>query len=205
MDIVEGDVSPFEVDLTRPHVLVDNPLLARKAVNPGRGGHSTEGLKPVLDVPPAAPAPEKTWVLPSADTKVFEKPLVNQGVPGGTGTAEATSAGTGLGGGDGSGEVDWIYLTEKPRLLNLDEILRDIRKYYPEEERRAGREGEVILDIHLDEAGRVVKMDVTGSAGAAFDIAARRVMARARFSPARAGSKVVPVKMRQPVAFLLEG
>ena len=49
----------------------------------------------------------------------------------------------------GEGEVDWVYLTELPKLLNREEMARNIRRFYPEEERRAGHEGQVVARLHL--------------------------------------------------------
>jgi TonB family protein len=90
-----------------------------------------------------------------------------------------------------------------PRLLNREEMLRNIHRFYPEEERRAGREGQVVARLRLTREGAVSGVDIESSAGASFDEAARKVLSLARFSPARAGDRAVAIKIRQSVDFRL--
>jgi HK97 family phage prohead protease len=73
-----------------------------------------------------------------------------------------------------------------------------------EAERRAGREGSVTVHVHLNRDGRVAGVEVARSAGALFDEAAQKVVASARFSPARRGDRAVAVKFPQTVDFQLE-
>ena len=81
-------------------------------------------------------------------------------------------------------------------------------KYYNEQQvnydTAAGREGTVILDLHIDTDGHVTAIDVIQSAGPAFDEAARRAAKLLKFTPAFLGSQRVPVKMRQAIQFKLE-
>ena len=130
----------------------------------------------------------REWTLPAPGTKGAETPL--EGNPlskststaEGTGTVEGESRGLGGLGTGGEGEVDWVYLTELPKLLNREEMARNIRRFYPEEERRAGHEGQVVARLHLNREGRVSSLDVERSAGTAFDAAAQKVLALAQFS-----------------------
>ena len=159
----------------------------RKLPSPSR-----RAPKPVA----APPEPPKDWVLPGPSTQVLEQPA----------TADDVSAGGlgGLGDGSGFGEVDWVYLTEIPRILNRDELLRNIQRFYPENERRAEREGDVGLVIHIDASGKVRSAEVDMTAGGDFAGAAQKVIALARFSPAKAGKQAVAVKIRQTISFRLE-
>lgn len=189
----------IEIDLTRPFRLTNNPLLARRAVNSGTGAPVVTSPVPLPPETASAekPAPLQEWILPGPDTRELVKPA----------SAEDPSSPTGLGGwgdGTGSGEVDWVYLTGLPKMLNRDELLRSLRRYYPEQERLAGREGQVWLDVHIDKSGNVSAVEVVTSAGQLFDDAAKKVIRAARFSPARVGENSVAVKIRQPISFQLE-
>lgn len=202
----------MEVDLTRPHRLTSDPRKAFKSTNPGTGA-------PRVDKPTPEPfkagggiaAKGSDWTLPTPLTKILETPT-DLGNPLSTSTAPATGTGTvegesrGLGGlgTGGEGEVDWVYLTERPRLLNKDEVQKYMLHYYPYVERQAQREGRVVVNVHINKTGGVSGVDVTTSAGVLFDEAAKKVLSLARFSPARAGERPVAVKMPQTLDFKLE-
>jgi TonB family protein len=204
-------LSALEIDLSRPFRITDDPSKARQALNPGAGA-------PVVNAPTMAPGkgvvggaedaapdakgPAKDWVLPTEKTTQLEPPSTGEAA----GRPDGEGEGAGLGGlgGEGDGEVDWVYLTELPKLLNRDRLLKDLRRFYPEPERQAGREGLVVLDVHVNAAGQVVRVSVVTTGGALFDEAARKVLSRARFAPAKVGPRPVPVKVRQSLDFRLE-
>lgn len=201
----------IEIDLTRPFRLTTDPRLARLSSNPGTGAPRVDKPTPGPTVPGGGVAAKGAdWTVPGPRTAALEVPSTD-GNPHSTSTAPATGTGlvegpsSGLGGlgTGGEGEVDWVYLTELPRLLNREEMLANIQRFYPDEERRAGREGDVLARIALNREGRVSGLDIERSGGPSFDDAARRVLALARFSPAKAGDRVVAVKIRQTVAFRL--
>jgi TonB family protein len=198
--------SSLEIDLTRPFRIVTDPSLARRAKISGTGAPVVErpsSLPPALA--PVPRRPPKEWVLPGPQTRQLEKPAEQAPVGTPYGTPDGTGEGLGgRGDGTGWGEVDLVYLTSLPRILNREELARNLRRFYPEAERRAGREGDVQLDVHIDPAGRVSGVDVVGSAGTAFDDAAKKVIQSARFSPAMVKEKAVAVKIRQTIAFRLE-
>ena len=91
-----------------------------------------------------------------------------------------------------------------PLLADAREVRRILRRHYPEEERRAGREGTVVADLHIDALGRVSAFELVRSAGPAFDSAASRIIPLLRFSPASARSGPVAVKVRQKIEFRLD-
>jgi len=206
-DDLSAQTNSLEIDLTRPFRLTADPLKAHKAKNLSSGGRIVENPAPAPWAETAKTVePQKEWTLPGPKTKILEKlPAEDAPVPSPDGEKDGTGQGWGGRGGPGAGgEVDWIYLTTLPRLLNKEELLRNMRRFYPEQERRAGREGQVVLTVHLDVSGNVTNAEVEKSAGVAFDDAAKKVIASARFSPAMVQTKAVPVKIIQAVTFQLE-
>ena len=72
---------------------------------------------------------------------------------------------------------------------------------FPEEARRAGVEGTVILQVDIDEAGLVKQVAVVQSLGYGCDESAVEAVKGARFVPAAAGEDPVPVRVRIPFRF----
>ena len=204
---------PFEVEITSPF-LGDGPakLGAPKAFVPGPV--PVVPVAPDVPVPPKpaekAPEPPKDWTLPGPNTKIETAPAPPAPTPGGavggTGTASKTG---GFGDGADDGVPNGIGhggtpLKEMPRLLNRDEIMAALKRLYPESERQAGREGAVVIVIHVGTDGIVSSSDITRAASPAFDAAAQKVGALMRFSPAIGLSgRPVPVRMPQEVRFKL--
>ncbi len=204
---------PFEIEITDPY-LGDGPakLGAPKAFVPGIPEKINR--TPDVPVPPKpvekAPEPPKDWTLPGPNTKSVETPEPPAATPGGAVGGTGTAAKTG---GSGEGSDDGVPggtghggtpLRELPRLLNRDEVLASLRRFYPESERQAGREGAVVIVIHLGPDGLVTSADVARSASPAFDAAAQKVGALMRFSPAIGlNGKPVRVRMPQEVRFRL--
>jgi len=152
----------LEVDLTMTSGI--NGTGPAKLGAPKKLVPNAKGLpKPAEDsIPPKTapvPAPPKDWVTPGPNTKVVEKlpePAPTPGgAPNGTGTA-AKTGGSGEGfdegcpgcTGNGRGAVSKL-----PVLLNKDELLAIMRRFYPERERRSGREGRVIVFLHISAGG----------------------------------------------------
>lgn len=219
---------PLEIEITSPF-LGDGPakLGAPKALVPGKAApvNATADKALVPATPPKpepkAPEPPKEWVLPGPSTKVLETPKAaavgsesgtgTQTTPGGAPGGEGTAAKTG---GSGEGSDDGVVgghghggtpLLAFPKLLNRDEVLANLRRLYPESERRAGREADVSVVIHIGDDGRVGAVDVKESANPAFDSAAQKVGKLMRFSPAIGlNGRPVPVRLPQPIQFRLE-
>ncbi len=198
----------MEIDLTQPFRIGGNPLLKP-------GGGTTDKPVRTPSVPGKTPegpsdksAKPKDWILPGPNTPV-EKPTPDAappvshpgGIEGATGEGYQGTGG-GFGGGDGEG--GGLAISRYPQLLNVDEIMRLLRRNYPSAERAAGREGDVFLDLHLDAAGKVLRAEVAGSAGASFDAVALRVSHKMLFSPAMVQTQAVAAKIRQRIQFKLE-
>lgn len=202
---------PFEVEITSPF-LGDGPakLGAPKAFVPGVPAKIN--VSDVVPVKPTekAPEPPKDWTLPGPNTKTVETPAPPAPTPGGAVGGTGTAAKTG---GSGEGSDDGVPggtghggtpLKEMPRLLNRDEVMAALKRLYPESERQAGREGAVVIMIHLGMDGMVSSSDIARAASPAFDEAAKKVGALMRFSPAIGlNGKPVPVRMPQEVRFKL--
>jgi TonB family protein len=225
--MTETPPPPMEIEITSPF-LGDGPakLGAPKAFIPGKvapvNATADKALVPVTPPPVVKPAePPKDWVLPGPSTKVLETPKVaatgsengtgTQNTPGGAPGGEGTAAKTG-GSGEGSDEGvvgghghGGTPLLAFPKLLNRDEVLANLRRFYPEAERVAGREADVSVMIHIGVDGSVPTVDVTVSANPDFDSAAQKVGKLMRFSPAIGlDNKPVPVRLPQPIQFRLE-
>ena len=98
-----------------------------------------------------------------------------------------------------------VYATaeEMPELIGgLVGLQRKIR--YPEEARKAGIEGRVILQFIVDENGDVQDLKVVRGIGSACDWEALRVVKTARFRPGKEDGKPVKVKMSLPITFRLK-
>ena len=76
---------------------------------------------------------------------------------------------------------------------------------YPDEARRQGQEGVVLLSVDVDSSGRVNELNIKQSSGyALLDDSAVRAVRRWRFEPARVGSLTLDSKVEIPVRFQLE-
>lgn len=93
------------------------------------------------------------------------------------------------------------YGLTAPHLLNLDELQANIRKYYPEAEHRAGKEGRVTMALVVAADGSVSQVRVETSGGPDFDEAARKVVLAMRFSPAHDGPSPVAVEITEAIDF----
>lgn len=202
--------APYEIDLTATSFLGGTgpaKLAAPKKLIPGAKGPALPAEEPL---PVRDERKQKEWVAPNAQTQKLEKPQEETATPGGavdgTGTAaktggEGSGSNYGVPGGTGDGGADLVAL---PRLLNGEEVRANLRRFYPESERRAGREGRVLVHLHIDAEGRVSPVDVVDSAGPAFDAAAQAVARLMRFSPALGRSGPVAVKLPQSIIFRLQ-
>jgi protein TonB len=80
-----------------------------------------------------------------------------------------------------------------------------IRPDYPMEARRAGREGLVVLRIHVAGSGRVTRVEVARSSGhAALDQAAALAVRRGVYSPARKDGRPAPGILELTCIFTLK-
>ncbi len=216
---------PIEVDIRtpfRPRAPWDTRL---PGTVPGAPAPESAKKAPVLAPPapePKPPAPNvsaqegtpsekpKEWVLPTPETKKLEQPTLEGGgapapppaftAPDGSGPGGQFGRG-GSGGGPGTGEA---IVNRPPRLINREEVRANLRRFYPDLERRAGREAQVIVGVEIREDGIVGAVEILQSAGSSFDAAARSVAKLMRFEPALKASVPTKVTVRQAIYFRLE-
>lgn len=90
------------------------------------------------------------------------------------------------------------------RVTRMPELVADFKVPYPEEARRQGIEGKVVLQLDIDETGKVIKAKVVKGAGFGLDEAAVQAAHKFRFKPAIAESQPVPVRILYTYRFVLE-
>lgn len=74
---------------------------------------------------------------------------------------------------------------------------------YPEEAKRAGLEGKVILSALIDTSGKVVKVEIDKSTNPIFEESARKAMMKARFTPALQNGKPIKLWYTLPIIYKL--
>lgn len=93
---------------------------------------------------------------------------------------------------------------EQARIEAPPRPLKTIRPVYPRGARRRGEQGDVALEIRVDEAGGVGGVSIASSSGfAELDAAAAAAVRVARFEPARSGGMGVASTARLLLSFRL--
>ena len=94
---------------------------------------------------------------------------------------------------------------EAPRQARIDAPPRPkkaIRPHYPDGARRRGEQGDVVLEIRVEEDGSVGDVKVVATSGfGELDDAAVRAVRAARFAPARSGDDAVASTARLALSF----
>lgn len=95
-----------------------------------------------------------------------------------------------------------------PRQAKIDappRPLRSIKPEYPKGARMRGEEGNVVLEIEVDERGRCAAAKVASSSGfPELDMSAVKSVKAARFSPAKSGGHSVSSSARITLTFRLK-
>ena len=90
------------------------------------------------------------------------------------------------------------------RVSTLPRVRREVRAPYPEEARREGVEGRVVLRLRIDEKGQVIEAEVLEGPGLGLDEAAREALMGFRFSPATLDGEPVSTDLRYVYTFMLD-
>jgi protein TonB len=90
-----------------------------------------------------------------------------------------------------------VEVTEFPR--EKDRVIPD----YPPDLRAQGVEGTVLIEVDIDETGKVVDARLKRPTGLAFDEAALKAIRASSYHPARRGSEAVSIRVTIPVKFRL--
>ena len=97
--------------------------------------------------------------------------------------------------------VPSYQLTEPPQVVSGG----DMRGFYPDDARKQGLEGQVVLQITIDATGKVTRAKVVQGAGHGFDQAAvKGALSKLRFKPAMLGGQPVGTEITYKVTFLLD-
>lgn len=104
------------------------------------------------------------------------------------------------------GTYELSAVEEQPDLSNRSEVARQLSRNYPPLLRDAGVTGTVTIRMRVNEDGRVDASSITveNATHDAFGDAARRVVERMRFRPAKVGGRPVKVWVTLPVNFTLD-
>jgi len=90
------------------------------------------------------------------------------------------------------------------KVTKLPEILREVKADYPEEARKLGLEGQVMLRLTIDATGKVVRARVIKKAGNGFDEAALEAVRKFAFKPGTEGGEPVVTELTYTYTFLLD-
>jgi protein TonB len=94
--------------------------------------------------------------------------------------------------------ADDFLISAMPRLK------AEVRIPYPEQAKKAGIEGPVVMDLLIDTEGLVRKVDLIKGPGFGLNEAAVQAAERFQFVPGRVGEQAVAVKIRYTYRFVLE-
>jgi TonB family protein len=89
------------------------------------------------------------------------------------------------------------------RVIVPPKLVTFVQAEFPPSEVAAGKGATVVLQIAIDATGKVAAVNVVGSAGPAFDAAAKAAAARFVFEPATLDGKPIPVKITYGYAFTI--
>jgi TonB family protein len=103
-------------------------------------------------------------------------------------------------GGQGTGAVRSIA-----EVSQLPQFKTQVKAEYPVAAKQAGLEGVVILQVDIDATGAVMDVSVVQGLGSGCDEAAVAAMKQSTFTPAYAGTDPVPVRIRIPYRFKING
>ena len=104
-----------------------------------------------------------------------------------------------------AGVIDVGDATDKPRLVNPQQVQRLLQNSYPPLLRAGAVRGSAHLAIVVDEQGAVSEARSVRATHAAFADAAVAVVRQARFVPATRDGRPVAVRLQLPVTFNLRG
>ena len=147
----------------------------------------------------ASAVPSAPYIPPQED--IWQKPMLRRSVklvlPKPTPPPVQVVSGQG---GQGTGAVRSVA-----EVSQLPQFKTQVKAVYPEGAKRAGIEGVVILQVDIDAAGAVMDVQVVQGLGSGCDEAAAEAMKQSTFTPALAGADPVPVRIRIPYRFKING
>jgi len=171
------------IDLTKPGPKapppVEKPFDASKPVN----NNPTKSQSPDFGVNPSLSSDHGSFAVRTGDTAMADPKYMGKGETG-----------------DG-GEFNPLSVEKVTR---LPELIADHKVEYPDEARKKGIEGKIILQIDIDKSGKVVGVKVMKGVGFGLDESAVSAAYKFKFKPAFSGDRTVPVRIRYTYSFVLE-
>lgn len=168
--------------------------------------------------PPPTPPPEEAPPPPN-DTPPPEQPSKPVPLVVGISMSSTTSAGsfsapvgnTVYGKVDGTAQdPSQVKAYNAPKFVPVYQVdsepsvASEVKVPYPEEARRAGVEGTVLLSIAVNAEGRVTRCVIISGPGYGLNEAARDALLKFRFKPAIKGGEAVATEMKYSYTFLLD-
>ncbi|MDH5637380.1 MAG: TonB family protein [Nitrospinota bacterium] len=89
------------------------------------------------------------------------------------------------------------------KLSRLPAFVRKAEPVYPEKERFTGREARVVVELLLDNEGKINSLRIVESGGEAFDDAVKQALEDSMFAPGYMGQRPVAVRVQIPFVFKL--
>ncbi|HCF58748.1 MAG TPA: energy transducer TonB, partial [Myxococcales bacterium] len=90
------------------------------------------------------------------------------------------------------------------KVTKLPELSREVKAKYPEEARKLGIEGQVILELTIDATGKVTQARLVKRAGHGFDEAALEAVRRFAFKPGTEGGEPIVTEITYTYTFQLD-
>jgi protein TonB len=185
----------------KPKVLKPPPVKVARAEKPPPPPPTEAAPPPPNDAPPpeqpARPVPLVVGISMSSTTSAggFAAPVGN--------TVYGKTA-------DKATDAREVKAYSAPRYVPVYQVdteptvAGEVKIPYPDEARRAGIEGTVVLSITVDSEGRVVKSVILSGPGYGLNEAAREALLRFRFKPAIKNGEAVSTEMKYSYTFLLD-
>lgn len=95
--------------------------------------------------------------------------------------------------------VDDYLITKMPK------IKKEVRAPYPEEAKKNGIEGPVLMDVLIDATGKVREVNILSGPGYGLEEAAEAALKQFEFAPAQIKDQSVAVKIKYKYTFKLSG
>lgn len=102
-------------------------------------------------------------------------------------------------------DVDSLPIPTDEFLISaMPKVLEEVRPIYPEDAKKEGLQGSVVLEILIDNKGTVRDAKVLKSLDLRFDKAALIAIKKFKFRPAMVDKSAVAVKIKYAIKFVLE-
>ncbi len=90
------------------------------------------------------------------------------------------------------------------QVTELPVLLTEVRPAYPEEARKLGLEGQVIVRVTVDASGKVASAKIIKGIGHGFDESALEAIKRDRFKPGTYGGEAITTEITYTMTFVID-